>query len=181
MCLYTGKEIIYKTEKQWADWEKLFANDILDKGLISKIYKYIIQLSIKTIKQSNLKKDRGPNKRFFQRTYADGQQTQEEMLNIANQQWNEIKTTWDINSHHSESVQFSSVQSLSHVWLFVTPWITAHQASLSITNSRSSLKLRSIESVMPSSHLMLCRPLFLLPPIPPNIRVFSNESAPHMR
>ena len=71
---------------------------------------------------------------------------------------------------------FSSVQSLSHVRLFETPWTAARQASLSITNSQSSLKLRSIESVMPSSHLILCRPLLLLPPIPPSIRVFSNES-----
>ena len=74
------------------------------------------------------------------------------------------------------SVQFSLVQLLSRVWLFVTPWIAARQASLSITNSRSSLRLTSIESVMPSSHLILCRPLLLLPPIPPSIRVFSNES-----
>ena len=73
------------------------------------------------------------------------------------------------------SVQSSSVQLLSHVPLFVTPWITVLQVSLSITNSWSSLKLTSIESVMPSSHLILCRPLFLLPPIPPSIRVFSNE------
>ena len=73
-------------------------------------------------------------------------------------------------------VQFSSVQLLSRVWLFVTPWITAHQASLSITNSRSSLRLTSIESVMPSSHLILCRPLLLLPSFPLSIRVFSNES-----
>ena len=73
--------------------------------------------------------------------------------------------------------QFSSVQSLSHVQLFVTPWITALQASLSITNSPSSLKLMSIESVMPSSHLILCRPLLLLPSIFPSIRVFSDESA----
>ena len=65
-------------------------------------------------------------------------------------------------------VQFSSVQSLSRVWLFVTPWIAARQASLSITNSWSSFTLTSIESVMPSSHLILCRPLFLLPPIPPS-------------
>ena len=71
-----------------------------------------------------------------------------------------------------DSVQFSSVQSLSCVWLFATPWIAAHQASLSITNSWSSLRLTSIESVMPSSHLILCRPLLLLPPIPPSIRVF---------
>ena len=76
---------------------------------------------------------------------------------------------------------FSSVQSLSRVWLFATPWIAAHQASLSITNSRSSLKLMSIESVMPSSHLILCCPLLLLPPIPPSIRVFSSESALRMR
>ena len=77
--------------------------------------------------------------------------------------------------------QFSSVKSLSRVWLFVTPWIAAHQASLSMTNSRSSLRLTSIESVMPSSHLILCRPLLLLPPIPPSIRVFSNESTLCMR
>ena len=77
--------------------------------------------------------------------------------------------------------QFSSVQSLSRVRLFATPWIAACQASLSITNSRSSLKLTSIESVMPSSHLILCRPLLLLPPIPPSIRVFSHESTLHMR
>ena len=79
------------------------------------------------------------------------------------------------------TVQFSSVQSLSCVRLFVIPWIATHQASLSITNSRSSLRLKSIESVMPSSHLILCRPLLLLPPIPPSFRVFSNESTLRMR
>ena len=77
--------------------------------------------------------------------------------------------------------QFSSVQSLSRVRLFATPWIAACQASLSITNSWSSRRLMSIESVMPSSHLTLCRPLLLLPPIPPSIRVFSNESTLRMR
>ena len=71
---------------------------------------------------------------------------------------------------------FTSVQPLSHAWLFATPWIAARQASLSITNSRSSLKLISIESVMLFSHLILCGPLLLLPPILPSIRVFSNES-----
>ena len=71
-----------------------------------------------------------------------------------------------------KSLQFSSVQSFSRVWLFVTPWIAAHQDSLSITNSQSSLRLMSIKSAMPSSHLILCRPLLLLPPIPPSIRVF---------
>jgi len=74
------------------------------------------------------------------------------------------------------SVQFISVQLLSHVRLFATPWIAAHQASLSITNSRNSHRFTSIESVIPSSHLILCRPLLLLPPIPPSIRVFSSES-----
>ena len=89
-----------------------------------------------------------------------------------------------IFSHDFQQVvhlQFSSVQSLSRVWLFATPWIPAHQASLSITNSQSSLKLMSIESVMPSSHLILYRPLLLLPPIPPSIWVFSNESTLRMR
>ena len=75
----------------------------------------------------------------------------------------------------------SSVQLLSHVWLFVTPWTTAHHASLSITNSWSPPKPMSIESVMPSNHLILCRPLLLLPSIFPSIRVFSNESALHIR
>ena len=72
----------------------------------------------------------------------------------------------------SKKEMFSSVQSLSRVWLFATPWITAHQVSLSITNSWSSPKLKCIELVMPSSHLILCRPLLLLPPVPPSIRAF---------
>ena len=92
--------------------------------------------------------------------------------------------TWEaqdnLNTRFS-SVQFSSVQSLSHVRLFATPWITACQASLSIIISQSSLRLTSIESVMPSRHLILCRSLLLLPPIPPSIKVFSNESTFLMR
>ena len=76
---------------------------------------------------------------------------------------------------------FSSIQSLSRVWLFATPWTPARQASLSIINSRNSLRLTSIKSVMSSSHLILCRPLLLLIPIPPSIRVFSNESTIRMR
>ena len=78
-------------------------------------------------------------------------------------------------------LQFSSVQSLSGVRLFATPWIAACQASLSITHSQSSLRLTSIKSVMSSSHLILCRPLLLLPPIPPSIRGFSHESTLCMR
>ena len=84
-----------------------------------------------------------------------------------------IKAKWGHN-------QFNSVQSLSCVWLFAPPWTAALQASLSITNSRSLPKLMSIESVMPSSHVILCHPL-LLPSIFPSIRVFSNESALHIR
>ena len=78
-------------------------------------------------------------------------------------------------------IEYYSVQLLSCVWLFATPWTAARQASLSITNSQSLLKLMSIESVMPSNHLILCRPLLLLPSIFPSIRVFSNESALHIR
>ena len=76
---------------------------------------------------------------------------------------------------------YVSVQSLSHVWLFATPWIATCQASLSITNSRSLLKLMSIELEMPSNHLILCRPLLLLPSIFPSIMLFSNESVIHIR
>ena len=78
-------------------------------------------------------------------------------------------------------IQFSSVQSLSHVWLFVTPWTAACQASLSIANSQSLHKLMSIKSVMPSNHLILCCPLLLQPSIIPSIRVFSDESVLHIR
>ena len=97
----------------------------------------------------------------------------------------ELFVRWEIYSvvgHYMKcSVQFSLVQSLSRVRLFATPWIAARQASLSITNSWHLLKLMSIKSVMPSSHLILCGPLLLLSPTPPNIRVFSNESTLHMR
>ena len=84
-------------------------------------------------------------------------------------------TCWD------SEVWFSSVQLLSHLQLFVTPWSAAHQASLSITNSRNSPKAMFTELVMPSNHLILCHPLLLLPSIFPSIRVFSNESALHIR
>ena len=84
-------------------------------------------------------------------------------------------------NHWASWTQFSSVQSLSHIRLFATPQTAARQASLSITNCRSSPKLMSIELVMPSSHLILCRPCLLLPPIFPSIRVFPNESVLHIR
>ena len=92
-----------------------------------------------------------------------------------------LKRTLNSVTRQPNIYEFSSVQSLSRVWLFATPWIAALQASLSITNSQSSLRLMSIESVMPSSHLILCRPLLLLPPILPSIRVFFNESTLRMR
>ena len=87
----------------------------------------------------------------------------------------------EVNQKEKHQYSIRSDQFLSCVWLFATPWTTAHQASLSITNSRSSFRLMSIESVMPSSHPILCHPLLLLPPIPPSIRVFCNESALPMR
>ena len=93
--------------------------------------------------------------------------------------WTKNDSKW--SKEQNARFQFSSVQSLSCVWLFATSWIAAHQASLSITNSQSSLRLTPIESMMPSSHLILCQPLLLLPPIPLNIKVFSNESTLHMR
>jgi len=114
-------------------------------------------------------------------------QTEETGLNILVVHWNSnflwfFTSTVEYDYRNNQwDLQFSSVQSLSRVQLFATAWITAHQASLSITNSRSSLRLMSIESVMPSSHLILHRPLLLLPPIAPSIRVFSNESALRMR
>ena len=91
------------------------------------------------------------------------------------------QATTDLLSATIPSIQFSSVQSLSCVPLFVTPWTAAHQASLSVTNSWSLLKLMSIESVMPSNHLILCHPLLPLLSIFPCIRVFSSESVPDGR
>ena len=96
--------------------------------------------------------------------------------------FSDLSWPWAAQTAESKTTnQIRSDQSLSRVRLFVTPWIEARQSSLSITNSRSSLRLTSIESVMPSSHLILCRPLLLLPPIPPSIRVFSDESTLGMR
>ena len=90
-------------------------------------------------------------------------------------------SSWYFSFSFTFHFSLSSVQSLSHVQLFATPWTTAHQASLSMTNSQSRFKLMSIESVMPSNHLILYCPLLLLPSIFPSIRVFSNESALHIR
>ena len=95
--------------------------------------------------------------------------------------WSIHETAHDFIHSHTNAYQIRSDESLSHVRLFANPWIAACQASLSITNSQSSLRLTSIESRMPSSHLILCCPLLLLPPIPPSIRVLSNESTLRIR
>ena len=105
--------------------------------------------------------------------------------NVANPNWDVLLSVKCTRYFETDSMwllsQFSSVESLSRVRLFVTPWIAACQASLSITNSQSLLKLMPIESVMSSSHLIICCPLLLLPPIPPSTRVFSNESTLSIR
>ena len=111
------------------------------------------------------------------------------LVAVVGEKWNRHSgKQFSIFLHHIDYIKFiitqnrfSSVQLLSHVWIFVTPWTSVCQASLSITNSRRSLKLMSIESVMPSSHLILCCPLLLLPPVSSRMRVFSNESTPHIR
>ena len=110
---------------------------------------------------------------FFQEPLDDSHRPQ----NVISIYWT-YKPCWDDSYLHH--IFYASVQSLSHVWLFATPWTAACQASLSITNSQSLLKLMSIESVMPSNHLILCYPLLLLPSIFPSIRVFSNESVLHI-
>ena len=92
-----------------------------------------------------------------------------------------VRRDWVTNTHAKQNIYFSSVQSLSRVRLFATPWTVAYQASLSITNSWSLPKLMFIESVMPSNHLIFCHPILLSPSIFPSIRVFSNESALHIR
>ena len=94
---------------------------------------------------------------------------------LRNIKWNSL---FILNTFY---IHFSSVQLLSHVWLLATPWAVACQASLSITNSQTLLRLMSIKSVMPSNHLILCCPLLLPPSIFPSIRVFSNESVLHIR
>ena len=138
------------------------ANKTTDKELIFKIYKQLMQLNTRKINDPIKNWAKELNGHSPRKTHMRLTNTWKVMLSIA---------------HY----QSSSVQSLSRVQLFVTPWTAARQASLSITNSWSLLKLMSIKSVMPSNHLILCRPLLLLPSIFPSIGAFSKESALHIR
>ena len=95
-------------------------------------------------------------------------------MEVGEGEWKDSTTFLNLEDQKNQKPKFNSVQSLSHVQLFGTPWTAAHKASLSITNSRSLHKLMSIESVMPSNHLILCHPLLLLPSIFPSFRVFSQ-------
>ena len=127
---------------------------------------------------------------FFQYSFGNSSQgIQRKKINKKNPNW-KIRSKGVCRWHDTLYIEnpkdatrklLSSVQSLSHVRFFETPWIAVHQASLSITNSRCLFKLMSIKSVIPSSHLIFCCPLLFLPPIPPSIRVFSNESTLHVR
>ena len=157
-----AKETISKVKRQPSEWEKIIANETTDKGLISKIYKQLIQLDTRKTNNPIKKWEKYLNRHFSK-----------EDIQMANEHMKRCSTLLIIQF---SSVQFSSLQSLSRVQLCATPWIAARQASLSINISRSSLKLMCIKSVMPSSHLILCLPLLLLFSIFPSIRVFSNES-----
>ena len=137
-----------KNNTKWKNWQRI----------IFKIYKQLIQINTRKIKNPIRKWGKDLNRHFSK-----------EDIQMANKNMKRSST--------SLIIQFSSVQSLSHVQLLVTPWITVRQASLSIANSQSSLRLKSIESVMPSYYLILCHPLLLLPPR--NANQNYNEISPH--
>jgi len=157
---YTVKKTINKVKRQPSEWEKYNSKWNTDKGLISKLHKQLIQINTRKTNNQIKKWEKDINRHLSK-----------EDIQMANKHMKRCST--------SLIIQFSSVAQSCPI--FETPWITACQASLSITNFRSSPRLTSIESVMPSSHLILWRLLLLLPPIPPSIRVFSNESTLRVR
>ena len=140
----TAKETRSKVKRQPSEWEKIIAMETTDKELISKIYKQLIQLNTRETNNPIKKWEKDLNRHFSE---ADLQMT----------------NTWKDAQHHS---LFSSLQLLSSVQLFATPWTAACEASLSVTDSWSLLKLMSIESVMPSNHLILCHPFSCLQSFP---------------
>ena len=118
----------------------------------------------------------GKTRDLFKKTGDTKGRSYFKMGTIKNRNCKDLKEAEEIQNRLQEYTEFSSVHSLSRIWLFASPWTAAHQASLSINNSQSLLKLMSIESVIPANHLILCRPLLLPPLILPSIRVFSDES-----
>ena len=176
-------EHLWRSEYWFKWWET-----VNEKDKASVFTEHTFYLGIEVEKTLMLGKIEGKRRRGWQRVRWLDSLTDSMDMNLS-KLWEIVKDweAWPAAVHgvpkswtqlsNWTTIQFSSVQSLSRVQLFVTPWTAARQASLSITNSRSLPKLLSIESVMPSNHLILCFPLLLLPSIFPSIRVFSNKSA----